>query len=110
MFRDLGCEKAPLGVPGREPKDRGGLSREEPVAWIGIQEVGGAAHAPARRAQDAETARTIYAMVEAYERSAATIGARVFRRCLEVASGERVRAEETGQRELQVWGERAVAL
>lgn len=38
------------------------------------------------------------------------VGERVFRRCLEVASGERVRAEETGHREFQVWGERAVAL
>lgn len=38
------------------------------------------------------------------------VGARVFRHCLEVASGTRVCAEKTGHREFQVWGERTVAL
>lgn len=41
LFMDLGCEKTNLTLVERYLKQRGGLSTQKPVEWLGIQDVGG---------------------------------------------------------------------
>jgi altronate hydrolase len=41
LFMDLGCEKTNLTLVGRYLKERGGLSTQKPVEWLGIQDLGG---------------------------------------------------------------------
>ena len=41
LFIDLGCEKTNLELVEGWLKERGGLSWDKPVAWLGIQEAGG---------------------------------------------------------------------
>lgn len=41
LFMDLGCEKTNLTLVERYLKQRGGLSTDKPVHWIGVQECGG---------------------------------------------------------------------
>ncbi len=41
LFMDLGCEKTNLSLVERYLKQRGGLSTNKPVHWIGVQECGG---------------------------------------------------------------------
>lgn len=41
LFMDLGCEKTNLTLVEKYLKQRGGLSTQKPVHWIGVQECGG---------------------------------------------------------------------
>lgn len=41
LFMDLGCEKTNLTLVEKYLKQRGGLSTNKPVHWIGVQECGG---------------------------------------------------------------------
>jgi altronate dehydratase len=41
LFMDLGCEKTNLTLVEKFLKQRGGLSTQKPVHWIGVQECGG---------------------------------------------------------------------
>ena len=41
LLIDLGCEKTNLTLVGRYLRDRGGVSWDKPVEWMGIQEAGG---------------------------------------------------------------------
>ncbi|MEZ6037171.1 MAG: altronate dehydratase family protein [Planctomycetota bacterium] len=41
LFMDLGCEKTNLTLLDKHLKRRGGMTTDKPVAWLGIQDVGG---------------------------------------------------------------------
>ena len=41
LFMDLGCEKTNLTLMDKYLKQRGGLSTQKPLHWIGVQECGG---------------------------------------------------------------------
>lgn len=41
LFMDLGCEKTNLTLVEKYLKNRGGLTTDKPVEWLGIQDVGG---------------------------------------------------------------------
>lgn len=41
LFMDLGCEKTNLSLVDKYLKQRGGLSTDKPIEWLGIQDVGG---------------------------------------------------------------------